>query len=167
MVAFIYISLPSRFVFPSGFLFSDPGVEANMKFNTEFDGHPIEFTLRPGAVNIKNDPSLWSFITADPRVNTQRLVDYLNELHFEHHGRRFEISDSSFILEIWGHLYLDKFLVDNPKLAKIIFPFGLYDRFVRAGITIDCGEAEVDTNRWFWDLFSFLTPLSGRILARR
>lgn len=84
------------------------------------------------------------------------LVRLIKVDYFDAYETELKISNASFIAEIWGHLIAYRISLWLKKNIKI----GLIQRLAkftafRSGVT-DCGEAEVDTNRWFWDILGWL-----------
>jgi hypothetical protein len=138
-----------------------------MKKQMLIDGHQLPVILRRNVVSIDNNPVLWSFINQNPLRNTQKLIDYIQADYQKIFGEKFPLSDNSFIMEIWGHMYFESFLVNYKKWGKVLFPFGLYQRFVKACDKIDCGVSKIDRNRWLWDFLAFLTPVVGRMIPKR
>lgn len=122
--------------------------------------------FRPGMVSIHNDDHLWRFLQTHARVRTQELVDWVQTQHEEAYGHRIRISDQSFVMEIWGHVYFEYFMLRNEKVGRILFPFGLYSRLVKSCEEVDCGESPIDHNRWLWDILGIFTPIVGRLIPR-
>lgn len=121
----------------------------------------IKVKLGENTIHINNkEDALNKWIAADPETATDRLVEAVKAAFFRENRRHLEISDDSLAVEIWGHIYFEKFvdyiddLVKLKLVRKLVFPV----RKICA--TIDCGEAGHDSNRWFWDL---LAPFKSRI----
>src|SRR5690606_19294664 len=86
-----------------------------MKKQMLIDGHQLPVILRRNVVSIDNNPVLWSFINQNPLRNTQKLIDYIQADYQKIFGEKFPLSDNSFIMEIWGHMYFESFLVNYKK----------------------------------------------------
>lgn len=70
------------------------------------------------------------------------------------------ISDKSLTIEIIGHVYIGNFadiLKEIPHIPKIA-PIVIKKAYKITDHTdiIDCGEKEVDSNRWVWDKLAVL-----------
>lgn len=70
------------------------------------------------------------------------------------------ISDKSLTIEIIGHVYIGNFadiLKEIPRIPKIA-PIVIKKAYKITDHTdiIDCGEKEVDSNRWVWDKLAVL-----------
>lgn len=85
------------------------------------------------------------------RIKTEYKNNYQNDL---------KITNASFMAEIWGHLLAYRIALWMKKNLKLS-PLQKLAKFAafRSGM-VDCGEAKVDTNRWFWDII-------GRLFFRR
>ncbi len=119
-----------------------------------------------GVVRIDNNERLWVYINTHPPEKTKALTGWIQQTYAEAFGGRLEISDHSLMMEIWGHIYFEYFLLRNERLGKFFFPFGLYERLVASCEAIDCGERGLDGNRWLWDLLGIFTPLVGKLIPR-
>ncbi len=114
-------------------------------------GHSIYADIERGLVRIHNDVGIKHAIGIHPVQSMERLVSWIQDEHLNTHGRTLVIGRDSFVMEIWGHLYFEYFLLKYRLLSHIIFPFGLYKRFRKSCEVIDCGERGKDPNRWIWD----------------
>jgi len=86
----------------------------------------------------------------------KKLINDIKKDYKAIFGRDLKISNRSFLAEIWGHLVAYKISLWMKKYFK----FTLMQKLAkfaahRSGI-IDCGEAKVDTNRWFWDFTGWM-----------
>ncbi len=140
--------------------------KAAMQKNIRLEGRELVTIFGQGVVRIESSENLWAYITEKPPEHTKRLIERIQEIYAGNFGSRLDISDNSFIMEIWGHLYFEFFLLRNERLGRFLFPFGLYNRLVRSCEAIDCGEADIDGNRWLWDVLGLFVPLLSRIIPR-
>ncbi|MBZ4189654.1 hypothetical protein [Niabella beijingensis] len=112
------------------------------------------------AVHIHNDEALWQLLRRDPERHTELLAEEILRAYEAQYHRKLEIAPDSFVVEIWGHIYIEQFagyiarLTDLKLVRKLLYPVQKYCA------VIDCGEKEHDTNRWFWDL---LAPFKATI----
>lgn len=137
-----------------------------MQRTLRLEGRELIVIFGRGVVRIESSENLWAYITEKPPGHTKKLVEKIQEIYEGNFGSRLDISEKSFTMEIWGHLYFEFFLLRNPRPGRILFPFGLYDRLVRSCEAIDCGEADIDGNRWLWDVLGLFVPLLSRILPQ-
>ncbi|WP_353129785.1 hypothetical protein [Parapedobacter pyrenivorans] len=129
-------------------------------------GVPVRVRMDEGLVGIVNDPALRRLLASQPKAATRALVSRIKADYETTYNRTLAIADTSFIVEIWGHLYFEYCLLKYSSLCRIIFPFGLYRRFLRSCEIIDCGEQGIDPNRRLWDKFSPLQAWLSRRMAK-
>ena len=137
-----------------------------MQRTFEYNTGKIEVAFGRGVVRVDNDRALWVYIHLDPYSNTRRLVTWIKQIYASAFDEDLRISDNSLAMEIWGHIYFEQFLLRNPKLGRVLFPFGLYQRLVTSCEAVDCGESSKDGNRWLWDVLGILTPIAGRVIDK-
>lgn len=129
-----------------------------MKKHYLLHGFTVEVIIEEGLIRVNNDSQLKRAIESGLEKNTASLVDWIKADHLACFNKVLNIGDRSLIVEIWGHLYFEYFLFKYSKLLRIILTFGLYKRFRRSCVVIDCGEHGKDPNRRFWD---FVAPLQN------
>lgn len=89
-----------------------------------------------------------------------KLAQYLKQQHTNQFHTVLNISDKSLTIEIIGHVYIGNFadtLKEIPRIPKIA-PIIVKKAYKITDHTdiIDCGEKEVDSNRWVWDKLAVL-----------
>ena len=88
--------------------------------------------------------------------NSRLLARKLLMAYRKEHRQSIAISEASLAAEILGHLLPHQFL---KSVRQIPLPKALLkstDFFLERTSIIDCGEKEVDDNRFIWDLLSKL-----------
>lgn len=137
-----------------------------MKKNYTLNEHRLQVRFGDGAVHIRNDKALWDFVDEHPRESVALLVRYIKQEYLAHAGKELQVSDNSLLLEIWGHLYYEYYVL---KLRRFL-NFRCFDRLalklVKPSKSIDCGEKGKDSNRWLWDMFARYTPLFFKLLPK-
>lgn len=128
--------------------------------------YAITAVIDKGLVRITNDNALKSVAAVQPLAFAERLIDLIQADYRRAYGKALAIDPLSFIVEIWGHMYFEYCLLEYSMLFRILFPFGLYNRFLRSCKVIDCGEWGRDPNRWLWDRLVPLRSWLGRRLAK-
>ncbi|MGK6351414.1 hypothetical protein [Parapedobacter sp. DT-150] len=116
--------------------------------------------IEEGHIRIANDAAFKRMVTLQPVRAVTQLVNLIKADYQRHYGKPIVITDDSFAVEIWAHLYFEYFLLKYHRLFRFVFRFGLYRRFLRSCEVIDCGERGIDPNRRMWDI---LAPFRGRI----
>src|SRR3546814_12751164 len=113
-------------------------------------GRPVRVEIGVGLVRIVNDLPFRAAVVEQPEVTTTALVAGIKADYKVAVGRELAIRDEPFIVEIWGHLYFHYILLKYSKILKVIFIFGLYDKFCHSCVIIDCGENGKDHYQWIW-----------------
>lgn len=122
-----------------------------MKQRYEVEGYWVTVDLNQGLVRITNDNAFKHAVAIHPIQSVISLIDSIQAGYSTLYGTALAIGQDSFAVEIWGHLYFEYFLLKYNKLLRIIFLFGLYNRFLNSCQVFDCGEQGKDPNRWLWD----------------
>lgn len=122
--------------------------------------NPVTVQVREGFVHITSNQSLTRAIRDRPTTAVAQLVSQIKEDYLHDFGKPLAITDDSFVVEIWGHFYFERFLLKYSKILRFILIFGLYKRLCRSCEVIDCGERGKDPNRRFWDK---LAPFRSQI----
>ena len=128
-----------------------------------FDALEVDVIFEEKVWRIPSSAALHDFIEADPK-HLNDLYEVLQQDHTDLLGSPINISRSSFVVEIWAHLFVEKFL-ELGKHFTWFPPFEkLYDQVTKHTSVIDCGEAPHDSNRKIWDqLAKIFDPVSNRI----
>ncbi len=118
----------------------------------------LSVLIRKRSLHIKNTESLRRVLKK--RTAPLRLARYLKQVHTDKYDTALNISDESLTIEIIGHVYIGNFadilkaIPRIPKIAPIIVERAY--RITDHTDIIDCGEKEVDSNRWVWDKLAIL-----------
>ena len=105
-----------------------------------------------GVIRIVNDYGLQRLLMEQTEQRTAMLVDRLEADYRQYYQRPLQIGADSLAVEIWAHVYTERFFA---RLYRH-FPWApmrrLYHFIRRRCRIIDCGETRRDSNRWLWDL---------------
>ncbi|MDZ5606941.1 hypothetical protein U2I54_07440 [Bacillus pseudomycoides] len=118
----------------------------------------LSILIRERSLHIENTDSLHRILKK--KHTHLKLAQYLKQEHTNQYGTILNISDQSLAIEIIGHVYIGNFadILKNipriPKIAPIIVERAY--RITDHTDIIDCGEKEVDSNRWVWDKLAVL-----------
>ncbi|MBO1581730.1 hypothetical protein [Bacillus sp. XF8] len=118
----------------------------------------LSILIRERSLHIENTDSLHRVLKK--KHTPLKLAQYLKQEHTNQYGTILNISDQSLAIEIIGHVYIGNFadILKNipriPKIAPIIVERAY--RITDHTDIIDCGEKEVDSNRWVWDKLAVL-----------
>lgn len=128
-------------------------------YNTmPFMGEDIRVLIREKSLHIENTESLRRVLKK--KHAPFKLAQYLKQQHTNQFHTVLNISDKSLTIEIIGHVYIGNFadiLKEIPRIPKIA-PIVIKKAYKITDHTdiIDCGEKEVDSNRWVWDKLAVL-----------
>lgn len=124
-----------------------------------------------GLVSIHCDAQLWQLVDRRKRSDFRVLVHAIYQSHRAQYGKELRISERSFLLEIYGHIYADYYLLRYARFFRALLPSRVYDRLLRSCEDIDCGDRQRDPNRIFWDILSFMDwaiyPFFSRNISRK
>lgn len=123
-----------------------------MEWSTEFHGIAMRCPRR--FVQVKNDEVLKQFLD-QKGVGSMELAAWMKESYQQEWGCELNISQKSLAIEILGHVYANDFLKIVEKLPfadKEDHALGKLIDYLQVHMDIiDCGERELDNNRFVWD----------------
>jgi len=103
----------------------------------------------------------------DRLVNSRLLLRQVTEDYNNHFAAPLGITESSLIIELWGHVYIDYFTRAVKELVNIAPVKLLTDKVIKYCAVIDCGETAKDSNRFIWDMLSAQVENIDRLLPDR
>uniref|UniRef100_F4C8H3 Uncharacterized protein n=1 Tax=Sphingobacterium sp. (strain 21) TaxID=743722 RepID=F4C8H3_SPHS2 len=133
--------------------------------------HYHSFTIRvgyePGLIHITNNINLWRFLDSNVRERTEWLANAIQQDYESIYGSPLKIKRKSFLMEIWGHLYFEYYLLKLAHFFGINHQSKTLQHLLQRSASIDCGESAQDNNRFIWDflalffkLFTYFLPNS-------
>lgn len=124
-------------------------------------GRNLHICIQEHITRITNDDELNALLANDTANATSDLVTAIKARYYKELGREFKVSDASIAVEIWAHVYVEKF-------AKVIssqqFTRKLADIVIRRCEIIDIGEWGHDQNRFVWNALSIFKPAIAALL---
>ena len=132
----------------------------------QYNFHNCEVTVQfePKLIRIIGHEQLLIHLQTNLAEHTLRLVQQIKIDYQLLFGISLNITDESLMIEIWGHLYASKFADILQELIKLKVIENLTEVVKQRSDTIDCGEADVDSNRKFWDVLSKFNDLIIKFL---
>ena len=118
-----------------------------------FNAWEIEIIFEEKVWRIPSSVALHQFIEADAN-HLNELYEMLQQDHIKMFGVPINITRSSFVVEIWAHLFVEKFLQLGKHFTWLPFLEKLYDQVTHHTSVIDCGEEDIDSNRRLWDMLA-------------
>lgn len=144
----------------------DDGIKEEDKtyiWNTDF--HGIGLWCCEKLVRVKNDENLITFLNEEG-IGSMELAKVMKEFYFRQIGRELNISEKSLAIEILGHVYFGEFTEKLKHIPFVKNEDSKYIQFVESFRVrmdvIDCGERDIDSNRFVWD---DLVPFSKLIFT--
>jgi hypothetical protein len=129
----------------------------------QFDELQLEIIFEEKIWRIPSSVAFSQFVDKDPQ-HLNELYELLQQDHAVLFGTPINISRASFVVEVWAHLFVEKFLREGKKFIGLRLLNKLIDQVIKRTAVIDCGEAPHDSNRKIWDqLAKFFDPISNRI----
>jgi len=126
----------------------------------------IKVCHNEGLIRIYSDKDLWRYLDGGVRLRTLELVKVIKTDYHKEFNKSLKISDNSFIVEIWAHVYSDYFGLLIKRHLKIKWIQNLIQKGIERAEIIDCGEKKLDTNRWVWDFLSHFKPVISLFLPK-
>ena len=138
--------------------------EAN-NFTLEISG--ISFQLKPHAIKISNNDALSALLTEDAETATEKLINDIKSEYLKLFAEEFKVSDHSMAVEIWAHVYAEKFAEAIKNLSSINFIDAIANKILKHAEIIDIGESGHDDNRFVWDgLAPFKSTIASLLFSK-
>ncbi|RYF22606.1 MAG: hypothetical protein EOO42_08535 [Flavobacteriales bacterium] len=135
------------------------------KYN--LDGHRLLVEFNEKLIRVKKPRTLRQFLSQDIEERSNTLAEQIKITYFELFAKELNITNESLIIEIWGHAYASYFARAMKNLIKLNLVENFADFIILRSDTIDCGEAEVDSNRVFWDVLANFKGIILTFLPKR
>lgn len=136
-----------------------------LKTTLTITGQKIRVEMLPCLIRIVNDGALKRLVWKAPDENTFQLVTRIREEYQHWAGEELAISGKSLVVEIWGHLLVERYALKMRRMINIEVSNKFIRFLLKRMAIIDCGARSIDHNRFFWDgmvpfkkLFVWLLP---------
>jgi hypothetical protein len=124
-------------------------------------GKTLHIYIRQHIIRITNDDELIALLAHDTEAATGELITTIKVRDQEEFGKELKVSDKSMAVEIWAHVYVEKFA---KAIASLRISRKLADAIIRRCEIIDIGEWGLDQNRFVWNALSIFKPLIAALL---
>jgi len=138
-----------------------------MEKTYELSGHKLLVMFNHKMIQIKKPQALKKFLSEDIELRSEILVNYIKQDYFILIGKELEISNDSFIIEIWGHIFASHFAKAMKNLIRLKLIEDAANFIIKKSDVIDCGESDVDLNRKFWDILASFKKLIIAFLPKK
>jgi hypothetical protein len=126
----------------------------------------LEFELH--AIRIFNNDALPAILEKNAEAATEELVRDIKKKYFELFNTDFKVSDASMEVEIWAHVYAEKFAEAVKDFSSINFVDKIAEKIIYHAEVIDMGEHGHDENRFVWDgLAPFKHTIASVLFAKQ
>jgi hypothetical protein len=120
------------------------------------------------SIHITNNKSLWTLLGEDIESRTAAFAAWIKAQYYGFFGKELDITTDSLIVEIWGHVYFEYYVLAIKELLKLKLIEGFLESILEPSEVIDCGESGLDNNRKLWDMLAphkefILKVLPGKI----
>jgi len=124
-------------------------------------GRRLHICIQEHVTRITNDDELNALLAHDTANATTELVRAIKARYCKELGSNFKVSDASMAVEIWAHVYVEKFA---KLIISLKFTRKLSAIIIRKCEIIDIGEWGHDQNRFVWNALSILKSIIAALL---
>jgi hypothetical protein len=124
----------------------------------------ISVKLQHNRISIRTDDQLFELITTMPESATDELVATIKKEYHAQFNKDFEVSDASIAVEIWGHVYAEKFVSAVKAISPVKLIDELAEKIYTSCAVINIGNKDNDGNRFIWDWLAAFKPAIARLL---
>lgn len=128
----------------------------------KLSGYQLLVVFEHRLVRIKHPMVMQKFLSAAIERRSEVLVNAIKTDYAALFDKELDINNDSLMIEIWGHVYASYFAKAIKNLIDIKLVDNFADFVIKRSDIIDCGEADIDSNRKFWDI---LANFKGIILT--
>ena len=119
----------------------------------------IRVSYHTCSIHLVNDVMFWKWMSADTIRRSAKLARQIKDDFRTIHKRELEISDHSLIVEIWGHLYYEYYVLRLRHFLPGRRLKAWAKKSTKPSAVIDCGEKGSDKNRFLWDFLAVFKPV--------
>lgn len=128
----------------------------------------ISVLLRENSIAIISDKQLLALVTEMPEAATDELVAAIKRAFYAQFNKEFEVTEASMAVEIWGHVFAEKFADAVKAITRVKLVNELAEKICLRCEVINIGKKDNDNNRFVWDrLASFKSIIATMLLSRK
>jgi hypothetical protein len=130
-------------------------------------GKEITLQLKQYAIRIFNNEALSAMLEQNAETATEELITCVKEEYFKLFNSDFKVSNASMAIEIWAHVYAEKFAEAVKDFYFINFIDKIAEKILHHAEIIDIGEQGHDENRFVWNsLAGFKSVIAGLLFTQ-
>lgn len=126
------------------------------------EGIRIEYELYKIRIFISGN--LHSILQQNAVSGTEKFILAIKDEYQRLFDTRFIIPDNSMAVEIWAHVYADKFAKALKTHTSLSFIHTIAGKIMHHAEVIDIGEKGHDKNRFIWDRLAIFKSFIARML---
>jgi len=126
----------------------------------------ISVELKENNIAIISDEQLLSLINEMPEAATDELVSAIKKEFHTLFNKEFGVKDASIAVEIWGHVFAEKFASTVKSISDIKPVDALAEKICLHCEVINIGEKHHDNNRFIWDCLAPFKQIIASMLLR-
>ncbi|HEX5152503.1 MAG TPA: hypothetical protein VFW07_13730 [Parafilimonas sp.] len=126
----------------------------------------ISVRLTKNRIDIINDEQLTDLVTKMPEAATDELVSAIKEEYHDRFNKDFDVTNASMAVEIWGHVFAEKFANALRDIAPVKLLNSLAVKISSHCEVINIGKKDHDSNRIVWDLLAAFKPAIAAVLLK-
>lgn len=135
-----------------------------MYHNISIRDKNISVRLQENKIGIKSDEQLSALVTEMPEAATDELIGAIKNEFYLQFNKDFGVDDDSMAVEIWGHVFTERFADAVKALSPVKIVDDLAERISSHCEVINIGKKEHDRNRFVWDLLATFKPAIAMML---
>lgn len=118
------------------------------------------------AIKIYNNDELSKLLSNDVETVTNDLANRIKIEYYKLFNIEFNVSNDSIAVEIWAHVYAEKFAEALKDFSSIKLVDAFAEKIIQHADEIDIGEKGHDDNRFVWDGLQAFRHAIAKILFK-
>ncbi|MCZ4243912.1 hypothetical protein [Pedobacter punctiformis] len=118
------------------------------------ENNQIKIDFKPALVRIYSNEALWKFLEGYKFSGLEMLAEMIKTDYEKQFNKPLNITHDSLITEILVHIYCDYLGLRIHQAVRIKWIQHLLMKLIERAEIVDCGEKQVDSNRWLWNFLA-------------
>ena len=127
----------------------------------------ISVEFQKNSVAIINNEQLFALVREMPEAATDELILAIKREFHVQFDKDFEVADASMAVEIWGHVFAEKFANAVKAVSSVKLVDELAEKICLRCEVINIGQKDYDDNRFVWDWLAVFKPVIAPMLSGR
>ena len=126
----------------------------------------ISVRFQENRICIIGDADLVALVTEMPEAATDELVSAIKKEYHDLFNKDFDVTDASMAVEIWGHVFAERFADAVKDIAPVKLVNSLAQKISAHCEVINIGKKDHDNNRIIWDWLAAFKPAIAAIILK-